>query len=59
MKPAVVVNKAVVSVSDCPKHPKYQALRPPTSDCKDCQVIYDMNHARQNRIDIPLYSEGP
>jgi hypothetical protein len=56
MKPAIVVNKAVVSVSDCPLHPKYQALKPPTSS-KDgcvCQTIYDMSHPRQEIIRISL-----
>lgn len=49
MKPAIVVNKALVTKSDCPIHPKYQALRPPTakSDGCVCQNIYDMNHPRQ------------
>lgn len=24
----------------CPKHPKYQAIRRPLADCKDCWDLY-------------------
>lgn len=54
MKAAVVKNKAVVSVSDCPIHPKYQALQPPTSKKEGCvcQEIYNTNHPAQNVISM-------
>jgi len=57
MKAAVIVNKALVEKSDCLKHPKYQALKPPTSGCEVCQQIYDMAIPRQKVHH--LISEGP
>lgn len=52
MKAAIVKDKALVTASDCSKHPKYQALRPPTSDCEICKQIYDMSHPRQIIVHI-------
>lgn len=28
---------------ECTKHPKYKAIRPPTSKCKACLIIYLVN----------------
>ena len=52
MKPAIVKDKALVTASDCPLHPKYQAIRPPSSNCETCKQIYDMSHPRQAIVHI-------
>lgn len=44
--PAVVVDKAVVTVSSCPDHPKYQATRYPISGCQHCLGIWGVVRGR-------------
>ena len=34
---AITMGKRLVVVSDCPIHPKYQALRPPRSEKPGCK----------------------
>jgi hypothetical protein len=58
MKPAIVVDKAVVQVSDCKDHPKYQALKPPKTDCETCRQIYAMSHPQHKVVNIVVKGQG-
>jgi hypothetical protein len=44
--PALFERKAMVASSSCVDHPKYQALRFPTSGCAECLAIYGEVHKK-------------